>query len=143
MACPFCLVDPERTVVLERRAFAFVALSNPRLMPGHLLVIPKRHVEQIIWLSPLEMLDCFSLMQAYEAQIIAYLGAAGCDMRQHFRPFLSESEYKVDHVHFHLLPRNLDDELYQKSLRYESEVFQSLGEAERALMAHLFRPRPG
>ena len=141
MACRFCLIDPQRTVVLEVREYAFVALSNPRLMRGHLLVIPKRHVEQIIWLSTLEILECFSLLQAYEAQIVAYLGAAGCDIRQHFRPFLPESERKVDHVHFHLLPRNFDDELYQKSLRHERELFQPLAEAEQTLMAHLFRPR--
>ena len=141
MPCPFCELDPQRTVVLEERAFAFVALSNPRLMPGHLLVIPKRHVEQIIWLGTLEMIECFSLLQSYEAKIIAYLGAGGCDIRQHYRPFLSESELKIDHMHFHLLPRNLDDELYQKSLRHEQELFSSPEETEQELMVHLFRLR--
>lgn len=137
MPCPFCVIDFSRTQVLEEREHTFVALSNPRLVPGHLLVVPRRHIEQIVWLSRLEILECFSLLSTYEARIIYYLGASGCDIRQHFRPFLPESDLKVNHLHFHLLPRNFGDELYQKSQRYEREIFKPLEEAERKRIAEM------
>lgn len=53
-------------------------------------------------------------------------GAFGCDIRQNYRPFQKESNLKVNHLHFHVIPRELEDELYQKSMIYEKEVFKPL-----------------
>jgi len=47
MECPFCNINSEKTRILKDGNFTRVVFSNPRLMPGHLLVIPKRHVEKI------------------------------------------------------------------------------------------------
>ena len=47
MECPFCNINKEKTVIINEGKNTRVILSNPKLMQGHLLVIPKRHVEKI------------------------------------------------------------------------------------------------
>jgi diadenosine tetraphosphate (Ap4A) HIT family hydrolase len=38
---------------------------------------------------------------------------------------------KVNHLHFHLLPRELEDELYEKSMRFEEFGELTDGEGEK------------
>ncbi len=64
--------------------------------------------------------------------------ATGCDVRQNYRPFLVQGRLKVDHVHFHILPRTFQDELYEKSMRFETDMFQDMTERERELVLQIF-----
>ncbi len=66
--------------------------------------------------------------------------ASGCDIRQHCKPFLPESRLKVNHVHFHVLPREFQDELFLHSQKND-EVFTDLGEDERDHFLMLFRDK--
>jgi diadenosine tetraphosphate (Ap4A) HIT family hydrolase len=50
--------------------------------------------------------------------------APGCDICEHFRPFIPDNALKVSHLHIHLRPRSLDDELYEKVQIREKEIFQ-------------------
>ena len=135
--CPFCNIDQEKTRIIEEREGVLVVLSNPRLMPGHTLIIPKRHVEKISELNPEERKELFDTAINYQKKIIEKY-ATGCDMRQNFRPFLSQSDIKVDHVHIHLLPRENEDELYQKSVQFEHEMWARPNEAELKKFMDLF-----
>lgn len=100
-------------------------MSNPKLMPGHLLVIPKRHVEKLSELKQEEKKELIALVIKYQELVLAKM-AAGCDIRQNHRPFIKEGHIKVNHLHIHLLPRKLDDELHKKSMIYEKEIFKDL-----------------
>ena len=119
-------------------SLVFVMLSNPRLMPGHLLVVPKRHVETLAELNVEERRELFDTAIEFQGQIMERL-APGCDIRQHCRPFLPEGRLKVHHVHLHLLPRALNDELYQKVQKFEQEVFEEFGEEEREEMTKILK----
>jgi len=46
MKCPFCNINSEKTCIIKDKEFVRVIFSNPRLMPGHLLIVPKRHIEK-------------------------------------------------------------------------------------------------
>jgi diadenosine tetraphosphate (Ap4A) HIT family hydrolase len=87
-------------------------------------------VERISELDGDERDEVFDLLVEFEGKILASL-APGCDIRQNYRPFLKQSWVKVDHLHFHLLPREFEDELYEKSMRFETDLFRELGEEER------------
>src|SRR3546814_6369400 len=113
--CPFCN-SKER--VIRENDHAFAVLSNPRKMPGHFLVMPKRHIEKPWELKPEELQDIFDLIFFIEQKIIGTLGD-GCDIRQNYRPFMQQSKLKVDHIHFHVYPRYFDDYLYKVSERFE------------------------
>lgn len=124
MTCPFCDIIDKRTERLIRETEnVFITLSNPRLMPGHLLVIPKRHVEKLSELTQEERDELFDEAIRLQEKVLGNL-APGCDISQHYRPFIPNSKFKVSHLHLHVRPRSLDDELYQKVQVFEKDVFQ-------------------
>lgn len=139
MDCPFCdATIKERQGLLHQGKEAYVILSNPRKVPGHMLVIPKRHVEKLSDLTDTERKELFDTVIAFQEKVVSIL-ASGCDIRQHYRPFLPQSRLKVNHVHFHLIPREHEDELYQKSMKFENELFEDLTNEERERMVKMFR----
>lgn len=133
--CPFC--EPKDRVLKENE-HALMLLSNPRKMPGHFLVIPKRHVEKPWKLTKDELGDIFDLIFFIEKKIIGKLGD-GCDIRQNYRPFLEQSKLKVDHVHFHVYPRYYEDYLYKVSEKFETDLFTDLDESEHDEVAKLLK----
>jgi diadenosine tetraphosphate (Ap4A) HIT family hydrolase len=129
MVCPFCKINELRNRIIKEKKYVFVTLSNPRLMSGHLLVIPKRHVEKLSELSEEERKELFDTAIEFQDKITSSI-SAGCDLSQHFRPFLPESDLKVDHTHIHLKPRNFEDEVFHKCNRFEVEMFKPLADGE-------------
>ncbi len=129
--CPFCYPNPKRNKVLEETEMTKVIFSNPRLMPYHLLVIPKRHVAKLSELTLEERNDLLETVVRYQEVILEKV-AKGCDTKQHYRPFLENSDLKQEHLHFHLQPRELNDELYQKCQIFETDVFEFLSPDEVA-----------
>jgi ATP adenylyltransferase len=125
--CPFC--DAKGRVLTENE-HAFVLLSDPRKVPGHALVIPKRHVEQPWELTQEERRDIFELADAMTQKLIAAKLGDGVDMRQNYRPFMQKGKLSVRHIHFHLVPRTQDDYIYQVSEKYDTELFASLDPSE-------------
>jgi ATP adenylyltransferase len=124
--CPFCDCD-ER--VLKSNDLAQVILSDPHKVPGHLLVMPKRHIEKPWELTHAELADVFDLIFFIEQKLTGKLGD-GFDIRQNYRPFINH-EAKVDHVTFHVIPRSPDDYIYKVSEQYESDLYVELDDMER------------
>lgn len=122
--------------VLKSNQYANVLLSDPRKVPGHFLVTPKRHVEKPWDLTHEELTDIFDLIFFIEQKILGKLGD-GVDIRQNYRPFLEQSTLKVDHIHFHVIPRALQDYIYKVSEQYETELFAELDSAEEKAVADL------
>lgn len=139
MTCPFCDRNSLNSPVLFEDEYIYVALSNPRLVPGHTLVIPKRHVLEGYELSEQERNRLFEVaikLQHFLAQRIA----GGCDVRTHFRPFIKQDQVKVDHVHVHVQPRLPKDELWAESQRFEREkVFRALPKEEQEWFAQVLQ----
>lgn len=133
ITCPFC--NPKDRVLKENE-HAQVVLSNPRKVPGHFLVVPKRHIEKPWELTKDELTGIFELLFFIEQKILGKLGE-GCDIRQNYRPFLTQSRLKVDHVHFHIYPRSLEDYIYKVSEIYETDLFADLDDMERDEVAKL------
>lgn len=133
--CPFCN-SQER--VLKENDLAQVILSNPHKVPGHFLVMPKRHIEQPWKLTKKELSAIFDLIFFVEQRIVGKLGD-GVDIRQNYRPFKKQDDLKVNHVLFHVLPRSENDYLYQVSEQYEKDLFADLDPTEAAAVAKLLK----
>ena len=127
--CPFCNINPEKTKILKEGDYTRVIFSNPRLMPSHLLVIPKRHVEKLSELNEAEKQELLNTVIKFQEKILDKI-ASGCDIRINYRPFQKQDDLKVNRLHVHLQPRELFDELYEKSQRFEKEVFKELSSDE-------------
>lgn len=134
--CPFC--EPSDKVI-NSNEHAVLILSNPRKVPGHCLVIPKRHVEAPWNLTEAELSDIFALVWKAEQKLIAAGLGDGVDVRQNYRPFLRQSKLKVDHVHFHVIPRALEDYIYQISEKYDTELFADLDTKEATEVTKLLK----
>ncbi len=125
--CPFC--HPQERV-LRQNDLAQVILSDPHKVPGHLLVMPKRHVEQPWELTHDEVTSVFDLIFEIEQKLIGKLGD-GFDIRQSYRPFRPQNEIKLNHLLFHVLPRSNDDYIFKVSEQYESGLYAELDDMER------------
>jgi|SRR6185369_12098644 len=135
MTCPFC--NPTDRIIKENES-AVVILSNPRKVPGHTLVIPKRHVEQPWLLTPKELQDVFELIFFVEQRVIGKLGE-GVDIRQSYRPFKRQDDLKKNHVLFHVIPRSKDDYLYTTAEKFERDLFAELDTLEHDEVVKLLK----
>lgn len=122
--CPFCrFVQGNETPANTRGDVVYeddevLAFVSPRWWPknhGNLLVIPKRHYENIFDI-PDEMLSrvtvvakrlALAMKEAYQC--------GGTSKRQHNEPGGGQ---EVFHFHLHLFPRYDGDELYQRDNEY-------------------------
>lgn len=122
--CPFCDAA-ER--VLKQNDLAQLILSDPHKVPGHFLVMPKRHTDAPWELTPQELQAVFELIFDVEQKMLGKLGD-GMDIRQNYRPW---NELGVKHVTFHVLPRSKDDYLYKVAEQYERDLYVDLDDMER------------
>lgn len=129
MDCPFCNIEKEKTRIIKEGKHVFVVFSNPRLVEGHLLVIPKRHVEKVSELGEEERKELLDTVIEFQEKILSKF-SSGCDIRQNYRPFQKQDGIKVNHLHVHLQPREFKDELYQKSQIFERKLFKKLSDEE-------------
>jgi len=130
MECRFCKIATENSErIIRSTKHTFTVLSDPKLMSGHLLIIPRRHVEKLSELSKEERTDLFEEVINLQEKILKNI-APGCDICEHYRPFIPDNKLKVSHLHIHLRPRELDDELYEKVQIREKDVFKDIENKE-------------
>jgi histidine triad (HIT) family protein len=122
--CVFCNIGKDK--IMRETNNTFTVLSNPYLLEGHSLVIPKTHYENIYEIPKEILHELIDEVQYFEKVLIDRLDLTGCDIKQNYRPFLQDSKYKVSHLHFHLVPRYFEDELYKKSMIYEKDVCKDM-----------------
>ena len=129
MKCVFCEIDKDKTKIIKQGNYCYVCFSNPRLMPAHLLVISKRHVEKMSELNKEEREELINFVIEYQDKIVNNI-AEGCDIKQNYRPFQAQDGLKLDHLHIHLQPREFEDELYKRSQIFEKDIFKPLTQEE-------------
>ena len=108
----------------------YVIFSNPRIMPGHLLVVSKRHISRLSEMTEEEKKELLDLLVEFEEKILTKL-SSGCDIRQNYKPYVDNSKTSVRHFHFHLYPRNLNDEVHQVIDPCQKPLYRDLPEEEK------------
>lgn len=122
----FCNYNEDK--LIRESENTITILSNPYLLRGHCLLIPKNHYEFLMEVPDNILFELIKEVRNVEMLLLGKLGAEGVDIRQNYRPFLKESKYKINHLHFHVIPRTLEDELYKKSMIYEKDVFKDFND---------------
>jgi ATP adenylyltransferase len=138
MKCPFCKINKEKTIILQLNKYTYVALSNPRIVKGHLLVIPRRHVEKLSDLTQKEKNELINTVIEFQEKILLKL-SSGCDIRQNYHLFLQQGRIKVDHLHIHIIPREFKDEIYKVTQINEKKLFKDLDRPEIESVLSLFK----
>ncbi|WP_042383542.1 HIT family protein [Streptacidiphilus melanogenes] len=108
MECLFCAVAAGEvevpTVFADDEAVAF--LDHRPLFPGHVLVVPRRHVPTLTDLRPEEVGPYFERVRRLTAAVERGMAAKGSFVATNSR--VSQS---VPHLHVHVVPRNPKDGL--------------------------------
>lgn len=134
--CPFCN-HQEKPV--KGNELAQIFLSNPHKVPGHVLVMPKRHVEKPWELTPDELQACFDLIFLAEQRFLGKLGD-GFDIRQSYWPFREADNLKAKHILFHVIPRSEDDYLFKIAEgKNPEDLYAGLDEVEGDAVARLLQ----
>lgn len=126
--CPFCKINEEKNRIIGKTKKTIIILSNPSLVKRHLLVIPKRHVEKLSELNKGEKEDLFSELEKFQEILLKKF--PGCDIRQNYRPFIPQGRLKINHLHFHLIPREFKDKIYEAYGKFQDAVFKDLNKKE-------------
>ena len=106
--CPFCAIvagTEQAHIVLEDEDFVAFLDQRP-VFPGHVLVVPREHVETFLDLPPDRVGPLMQRAQRIAAAVESGLGADGSFVAMNNR--VSQS---VPHVHVHVVPRRRGDGL--------------------------------
>ena len=135
--CPFCDLNQFEARLIQADELTYSFLSDPRLVPGHTLVIPKRHVEHPAGLTTTEASAIHRQIGQITTKMLGAM-AVGVDLWQKTRPNVKQDEIKIDHLHYHLLPSNEGDPIYSGALIWSKNRFTHLPPDERDLLKELF-----
>ena len=138
--CRFCdKANKGANNALRQNDLAMVFLSDPHKVPGHVLVMPKRHIEKPWDLTPEELQACFDLIFLVEQRFMGKLGD-GFDIRQSYWPFKGQDKLKAKHLLFHVIPRSEDDYLFQIAEGQNPEdLYADLDEVEGDAVTRLLQ----
>src|SRR5262245_14800083 len=106
--CIFCKIlsgqAPAHTVLDEPDRVGI--LDNRPLFPGHVLLMPRRHVDTLVDLPAEEVGPFFQAAQALARAVEKALGAEGT-----FVGINNKVSQSVPHLHVHVVPRRFKDGL--------------------------------
>ncbi len=130
MKCIFC--DPKirkkETFYESKECIAIVDIKP--VVQGHVLIIPKRHVEKFVELTEEEIVDIFSSVKnVYDILIKAFKASAFNLLIQDGR----DAGQSIDHLHLHVSPRikyDIDDKDFYKKILIDSSERKVLSDEE-------------
>ncbi|NJP99572.1 HIT family protein [Streptomyces zingiberis] len=97
---------PDLNRIVQQNKTFYVRNDNFPAAPGHVEVVPKRHVESFFELTPRELKDAYALILAARKKIMDEYRPDG------FTIGVNEGRAAgrtVDHLHIHLIPRHFGD----------------------------------
>jgi histidine triad (HIT) family protein len=109
--CIFCQIIkgelPCAKVYENERVISFLD-ANP-INAGHTLVLPKRHYATLFEISEEDLYACTAASQTIAMAVFKATKASGLNFFQNnYRP----AGQRVDHIHFHLIPRFHQDSFW-------------------------------
>ena len=142
--CPFCVL-PERDADRESRIVArsehsFALLNNYPYNPGHLMIIPYRHVGDYTALTRAELLDHARLKQVAIDALHDGLDPDGLNMGMNLGEGAGGSI--GDHLHTHLVPRWEGDTNFMPVIGETNVIVEAVDDTYERLHAG-FAAQPG
>ncbi len=103
-SCPFCVLPADR-IVLQNSSAVAIYDAYP-ISPGHLLIIPTRHVASWFDTSDTEKQDMLKLLETARSYLHNAHQADGYNIGINDGAVAGQT---VPHLHIHLIPRYVDD----------------------------------
>ncbi|MEM0094352.1 MAG: HIT family protein [Candidatus Micrarchaeaceae archaeon] len=128
----FCRKEIYEQVYYETKR-TMVAYDIMPSLPGHSLVIPKRHVESINEMSAPEMLDIYNVLRKVIPVLLRVYGADSYILTAQVG---KNSGMSINHLHFHLIPRSKTDKYHNNT----SKLYEMLKE-DKSRRAYITKNR--
>lgn len=110
--CIFCdIIEgkiPSSKVYEDDDVLAILDISQ--VTYGHTIVMPKKHVKNILEADAQTVTSCMNVVVSLAKQIVNNTGAKGCNILNNCNEVAGQS---VDHLHFHIIPRYGSDDACQ------------------------------
>ena len=104
VGCTFCEIDPSR--ITNQNTLAFVTPDKFPVTRGHILIIPKRHVEDFFGLVESESSAIYKLILEEKAKLSEDESIEGYNIGANCGEVAGQT---VFHCHVHLIPRRKGD----------------------------------
>jgi ATP adenylyltransferase len=132
--CPFCRIpseDDENGLVVRRGSAAYVVLNLYPYTPGHLMLVPYRHVSDYVELTEPETAEIAALCQQAITALRASAGPAG------FNIGINQGDVAgagiAAHLHQHVVPRWGGDTNFMPVVGQTRVLPQMLADTRKAL----------
>lgn len=144
IACPFC-EKTKQDYFIERERFAAIYNISP-ILPGHSLIISKKHVESLFELSDEELAEFLLLGRDVAKLLMDVFNTDAFDWAIQEKEAAGQS---VAHLHMHVVPRRIGDlpnpgDWYQKLERSsvtDIDTFEQFRLTEQQLKELTYRLR--
>jgi len=117
--CPFCSPEVEQFSWLETDKTRVIYNASP-ILPGHSLVLPKRHVSSLLELEDAELNELFQTARKAIFVLLQVFQGEGFDMSLQNGQAAGQT---ISHVHVHIFPRKFGDSLSDKN--WHSQLLDS------------------
>lgn len=104
MSCPFCQKSSDY-FILESAHFAALYNLSP-ILPGHSLIIPRRHVESLFELTEEELAEFMKMGRDMARLLGRVFNTDAFDWAIQEKEAAGQS---VPHLHMHVVPRSIGD----------------------------------
>jgi diadenosine tetraphosphate (Ap4A) HIT family hydrolase len=105
MACAFCELKSSK-IVLSNEHFIAIKDAHP-VQPGHLLIVSRRHAENVFTLSPLEFSQLYDLLHQVKVYLDGKHKPDGYNIGTNCGSCAGQS---IPHFHLHFIPRYKTEE---------------------------------
>jgi len=112
--CIFCKAPKEEVIFSSKKIF--LQANKYPYGEGHLLVIPKRHVNQVIDLTSKEREELFNMIDLSVYALNIFMKPEGYNIGCSIGDVAGES---IKHLHFHILPRYKGDVAWSRLCDFE------------------------
>ena len=104
--CPFCNKHLRDRIILQNDTFQVVYDLYP-VSPGHMLLIPKRHITSFFELTNKELEDFYNLIKIAYSRISKEYSPDGFNIGINNGTVAGQT---ISHLHIHLIPRFMGDD---------------------------------
>ncbi len=128
-SCVFCdaftqISKDDKNYVLYRSEFCFVIMNIFPYNPGHIMVVPNRHINHIKLLTKSESSDIFSTIQKFCNILETAIKPDGFNIGMNLGSVSGAGI--VDHIHFHIVPRWSGDTNFMSTISDTKVISESL-----------------
>jgi diadenosine tetraphosphate (Ap4A) HIT family hydrolase len=102
--CPFC--SPVHGEIIQENDLAYTRYDKFPVSPGHLLIIPRRHIASVFDASPDELAALWALLSAAKSSLDIRFRPDGYNIGINDGAPAGQT---IPHLHIHLIPRYSGD----------------------------------